>query len=369
MRLKHIEVLHAIMVSGSLSGAARLLNVSQPAVTQTLQHAELQLGYPLFKRVRNRLIPTQEALALYGEVDKLFAQLESVRTLARNLKESAEFELRMLVPPSHSSHVLPLALKRFRKKYKSLALDIRTLHSRDIISAIAMREADVGVVYGTHPHPAVEDQLLATGHLMCLKPGAARGRTTLPLTELAKEPMIRIHHQDPIGFVLNDLASRLGVEFVAGITVQTYQAALSLAKHGFSPTLDHIAQSGSITLGHRESSIPFSYLNGTQPVGFAMDLCMRIVDAVKTRTKRADLKINYQPVTSLNRIPLIQNGSIDLECGSTTNNSVRQQQVAFTLNHFYTGTRRSRAGIPASPRCPISKARPLRPRRAPRTSR
>jgi hypothetical protein len=83
MRLKHIEVLHAIMVSGSLSGAARLLNVSQPAVTQSLQHAEVQLGYPLFKRVRNRLIPTQETLALYTEVDKLFAQLESVRTLAR----------------------------------------------------------------------------------------------------------------------------------------------------------------------------------------------------------------------------------------------------------------------------------------------
>jgi len=242
MRLKHIEVLHAIMVSGSLSGAARLLNVSQPAVTQSLQHAEVQLGYPLFKRVRNRLIPTQETLALYSEVDKLFAQLESVRTLARNLKESAEFELRMLIPPSLSSHVLPLTLKRFRRKYKSLALDIRTLHSRDIISAIALREADVGVVYGTHPHPAVEEQLLATGHLVCLMPGGAKpapakGRTTLPLTELAGQPVIRIHHQDPIGFVLNDLAARLGVEFGAGVTVQTYQAALSLAEHGFGPAI------------------------------------------------------------------------------------------------------------------------------------
>jgi DNA-binding transcriptional LysR family regulator len=143
--------------------------------------------------------------------------------------------------------VLPLALKRFRRKYKSLALDIRTLHSRDIISAIALREADVGVVYGTHPHPAVEEQLLATGHLVCLMPGAARpggaksatakGRTTLPLTDLAGQPVIRIHHQDPIGFVLNDLAARLGVEFGAGVTVQTYQAALSLAEHGFGPAI------------------------------------------------------------------------------------------------------------------------------------
>lgn len=237
MRLKHIEVLHAIMVSGSLSGAAKLLNVSQPAVTQTLQHAEVQLGYLLFKRVRNRLVPTQEALALYSEVDKLFAQLESVRALARNLKDSAEFELRIVVPPSLSSHVLPLALKKFRRKHKNLALDIRTLHSRDIVAAMALREADVGVVYGTHPHPAVEEQVLATGQLMCLMPGAPRSRGAIALTELSKRPVIRIHHQDPVGFVLNDLAARLSVEFVAGITVQTYQAALSLARHGFGPAL------------------------------------------------------------------------------------------------------------------------------------
>jgi len=139
------------------------------------------------------------------------------------------------------------------------------------------------------------------------------------------------------------LASRIAIlSLASGAACATFAQS--------SPTLEHIAQSGSITLGHRESSTPFSYLNGTQPVGFAMDLCMRIVDAVKTRTRRPDLKINYQPVTSLNRIPLIQNGSIDLECGSTTNNSVRQQQVAFTLNHFYTGTRlltRRNSGIAA----------------------
>ena len=106
-----------------------------------------------------------------------------------------------------------------------------------------------------------------------------------------------------------------------------------------SPTLERIAQTGTITLGHRESSIPFSYLNGTQPVGFAMDLCMRVVDALKVQTKRPDLKVNYQMVTSSNRLPLVQNGTVDLECGSTTNNTVRQKEVAFTLNHFYTGTR------------------------------
>jgi len=100
-------------------------------------------------------------------------------------------------------------------------------------------------------------------------------------------------------------------------------------------TLKKIKDTGSITIGHRESSIPFSYLDDKQqPVGYAMDLCMKIVDAVKTELKMPNLKVKLQPVTSANRIPLMQNGTIDLECGSTTNSVSRQQQVAFGPTYF-----------------------------------
>ena len=100
-------------------------------------------------------------------------------------------------------------------------------------------------------------------------------------------------------------------------------------------TLKKIKDTGSITIGHRESSIPFSYLDDKQqPVGYAMDLCMKIVDAVKTELKMPNLKVKLQPVTSANRIPLMQNGTIDLECGSTTNSVSRQLQVAFGPTYF-----------------------------------
>jgi len=105
-------------------------------------------------------------------------------------------------------------------------------------------------------------------------------------------------------------------------------------------TLDKAKASGSITLAYRESSIPFSYLDDkAQPVGFGVDICDRIVDEIKKTTGRADLKVQRQAVTSANRIPLLQNGTIDLECGSTTNNSDRAKQVTFAINYFYTGTR------------------------------
>jgi glutamate/aspartate transport system substrate-binding protein len=100
-------------------------------------------------------------------------------------------------------------------------------------------------------------------------------------------------------------------------------------------TLKKIRETGSITIGHRESSIPFSYLDDKQqPIGYAMDLCAKIVDAIKADLKLPALKVNLQPVTSSNRIPLLQNGTIDLECGSTTNSVQRQQQVAFGPTYF-----------------------------------
>ena len=105
-------------------------------------------------------------------------------------------------------------------------------------------------------------------------------------------------------------------------------------------TLDKVKASGSITVAYRESSIPFSYLDDkAQPTGFGWEICGRIVDEVKKSTGRADLKVETQPVTSANRIPLLVNGTIDIECGSTTNNSDRAKQVAFATNYFYTGTR------------------------------
>ena len=105
-------------------------------------------------------------------------------------------------------------------------------------------------------------------------------------------------------------------------------------------TLDKVKKSGEITLAYRESSIPFSYLDDkAQPVGFAHEICLKIVDDVKKATGRADLKVNLQAVTSANRIPLLQNGTIDIECGSTTNNSERGKQVQFAIDYFYTGTR------------------------------
>jgi glutamate/aspartate transport system substrate-binding protein len=105
-------------------------------------------------------------------------------------------------------------------------------------------------------------------------------------------------------------------------------------------TLKKIKETGTITIGYRDSSIPFSYLDDNQkPIGFAIDICAKIVEAVKQELKLDKLEVVFNPVTSSTRIPLLANDTIDLECGSTTNNADRLKQVAFTNTHFLTATR------------------------------
>jgi glutamate/aspartate transport system substrate-binding protein len=115
----------------------------------------------------------------------------------------------------------------------------------------------------------------------------------------------------------------------------TALAFTAVQAESLTGTLKKIKDTDSMTVGYRESSIPFSYLDGSgKPIGYAMELCAKVVDAVKADLKMPNLKVNYAPVTSSNRIPLLENGTIDLECGSTTNSVARQKQVSFGPTYF-----------------------------------
>ena len=128
--------------------------------------------------------------------------------------------------------------------------------------------------------------------------------------------------------------------FIAGAAFAVALSACPATAQELTGTLKNIKDTGAITLGFRDSSIPFSYLDDNQkPIGYAMDICYKIVDAVKKELKLDKLEVKLNPVTSATRIPLMANGTVDLECGSTTNNAERQKQVWFTNTHFLTASR------------------------------
>jgi glutamate/aspartate transport system substrate-binding protein len=132
-----------------------------------------------------------------------------------------------------------------------------------------------------------------------------------------------------------------GPAFAAALfAAQALLGAESAGAEDLSGTLRKIRETGSISLGFRDSSIPFSYLDDSQqPIGYAMDICYAVVEAVKKELKLDKLAVELVPVSSSTRIPLLANGTIDLECGSTTNNPERQRQITFSYTHFLTATR------------------------------
>lgn len=246
MRLRHIEVFNAVMLTGSVSGAARLINVTQPAVSRILQHAQLQLGFALFQRAKGRLLPTSEALTLYPHIERLFAQLDDVQRLAANLKagDSAK-ELRVLTVLALSYEILPHAIKLFRVKHPDVAITIKALHSPQIVAALVLQEADVGFLFSPVVHSALAQEHLADGRMVCIAPKGMlstrflkRGHISLTdLAKLDKVPVIGLDAQDPVCRVLSQASREAGVGLTFNLTVQTYHSALALAHHGLGVAL------------------------------------------------------------------------------------------------------------------------------------
>jgi len=244
MRLRHIEVFNAIMLTGSVSAAARLINITQPAVSRTLQHAELQLGFSLFARTKGRLTPTTEALTLYPHIERLFAQLDEVQRLATNLRSSgAAGELRILTVLALSYEVLPRALKAFREKHPGVAVVVESLHSPQIMSALLSQQADVGFAFSPAVHPSLLQESLADSRMVCIAPKGMLPRAlvrngSVALHDLAELPVVGLDSRDPVGTSLSQACRQAGVGFHrAVVTVQTYHAALAMAHHGLGVAL------------------------------------------------------------------------------------------------------------------------------------
>jgi DNA-binding transcriptional LysR family regulator len=238
MRLRHIEVFHAVMVTGSVSGAARLINVTQPAVSRTLQHAEVNLGISLFTRSRNRLIPTPEALALYPHVQQLFGDLDSVQRIASTLRTGeGTAELRVVTILTLGNEVMPRALTLFRKKHPQVHVAFQALHSPQILAALALQEADLGFLFSATPHPALIQEKLAEAELVCIvgkqhvQPSILK-QPTVTFEDLAAISVIGLDMNDPLGLMLGQACREAGANFEPICSVQTYHAALALAKHG-----------------------------------------------------------------------------------------------------------------------------------------
>jgi DNA-binding transcriptional LysR family regulator len=235
MRLRHIEVFHAIMQVGTISGAAQVLHISQPAVTKVLQHAELQLGMPLFERVRGKLYPKPEAHRLFIETEKLNRDLQGIRRLAASLKSRAVETVRLVSTPTVAISVLPQAMTSWRRDFPETRCELSTHHTSEIVNTLRLGEADLALSLHDPRHPGIVAEPIAQGMLTVMAPAGTwpeeECKKPISPAELSGE-LVGLADRDPLGEMVVAACEAQGVQPVFHTVVQTYQIARSLVEAG-----------------------------------------------------------------------------------------------------------------------------------------
>jgi len=234
MRLRHIEAIQAILHTGDLKGAAQLLDIPPDTLETTLQHAEGQLGFLLFARVRGKFQPTPETLSLQGEIATLQEQLERLQRLADGLREHQDAALRVLCTASLAQQLLPQSVAALRRRFRETPCTLAAHTTRDIVRSLLLHEADLGISLHRPEHPSIHAQPLAQGKLQLLAPHgwlSARHKY-IALHELAGQAMIGLEGEDPLSLVLDHKLQSLNPAPRVQTRVQTYQMMRSMVEAG-----------------------------------------------------------------------------------------------------------------------------------------
>jgi DNA-binding transcriptional LysR family regulator len=249
MRLRQIEVFHAIYTTGSMTNAAAMLNVSQPSISKVLAHAEQQLGYRLFDRVKGKLIPTPEAHQLFVHVKAVYKDVDRLRHVATNIKDAGAGRIRVAGTPAFGLEVLPKAVASFQRENPGTVFEIETLHLEEITSALHESRIDIGLAFDPTESPGIGQQQLASGRFVVLAPEKERfgGKTELTVNDLADSPFIALNSRGPLGQSLSDYLAARGADLDIVAWSETYHVARELVAQGLGVTIvDEItARSGA----------------------------------------------------------------------------------------------------------------------------
>lgn len=231
MRLRHIEIFEAIRRTGSLTEAAAALHISQPAASKLLAHAEAQLGFKLFERVKGRLIATREAEILTPEVTRLNQDLNSVRRLAASLRDRPHGHIRLGCAPALGLGLLPQVVRASRDVRPGLTFDIHTYHSAELVQGLLSRELDLAVTFDMHDYAGLTREPL--GHTELVHLGLkADNTTTTRLADLVDDTLIVLDSRDASGTLLQMALDAQGLNPDVAIQVQTHYVACALAEAG-----------------------------------------------------------------------------------------------------------------------------------------
>jgi DNA-binding transcriptional LysR family regulator len=230
MRLRHIELFEAIRATGSLSRAAQALHISQPAASKMLAHAETQVGFKLFERLKGRLHATREAEILAPDIARLSRDLESVRKLAANLRHHPQGHLRVGCAPSLGLGIVPRAAGLSRALQPDITFSMHTHHTGELTAGLLAREIDMAVTYEPPPHPGIARIDLDRSEMVYVS--RTPGTGPVALSSVNPDTLISMDPRDPLGSLLQTALAEHGTTMGTALRVQTHYMACAMVEAG-----------------------------------------------------------------------------------------------------------------------------------------
>lgn len=234
LNLRQIEVFRAVMSTGSISGASKVLHVSQPAVSRLLSYTESRIGFPLFERIKGRLYATPEAKRLFREVDHVYLGVQRVNEVAHSLAERRQGVLNIVSSPSIGHMLIPEAIAKLSARCSDVNVTFQFLNYAPLQERLLSHQADVGVISSAVEHPNLETRPLGESSLVCVMPEghALAERTVLTLADLRPYPLVGYDRDTPFGRMLTQMYDAAGEKLKATIEVGSPQSACALVQAG-----------------------------------------------------------------------------------------------------------------------------------------
>lgn len=239
MRLRHIEIFHAVYTCGSITAAAKMLNVSQPSVSKVLAHAEQQLGFALFDRQKGKIIPTQEAEKLIHHVTDVYNNISELRRTSENLRASDSGQIRVATIPSIGVQLAPSAIASYLAMYPETHFEVETLHLHQILRALKELRVDVGMAFDPPDTPGITVDQFATGEFVLLSHQSMDfgTKSRLSLEDLDGLDFIDLNTRSPLGRLLASHIESSQVRLHSVAKVETHSIAATLVANGAGVTI------------------------------------------------------------------------------------------------------------------------------------
>lgn len=215
LTLRQIEVIRAVMVAGTIAGAARLLNVSAPGISRLMKYTERSLGVRLFDRHLGRYVPTAEAGAVFERINGVYKAVDDLQYSVERLKRGHGAELRIASMPSIANVMVPRAIEKLRRRHSELLVDVNILKIEESVDYLLLGKGEVVAMSYRLDHPGLDYVRLASGRLFCIAPIdhplAAQDRVSA--AEIVRHPLIGIDPNDPYGRIMTDIFTRQGLDY------------------------------------------------------------------------------------------------------------------------------------------------------------